>query len=208
MSCTASRSGVGSLLRTTLLSPREKAQAARLLGGIGRIDTATLVGTTVRDWIDDAARGRVAELLEMLVRITTYTNAPDQLDAGAAAESVKAGIDRRASATSTAASRRSSTGWPTRPRRLGVELRTGAPVTGIEPGADGFRLTGTGRADRRRLGRGRDGRTRRRGAGSCPSARRRGTDLGPAVHRRLPRARPAPAARARRRVRRSTSRCT
>ena len=64
-------------MRTTLLSAREKAQAARLLGGIGRIDPAKLVGTTVRDWIDGAAGGRVAELLEMLVRITTYTNAPD-----------------------------------------------------------------------------------------------------------------------------------
>ena len=44
--------GVGSLLRTTLLSGREKAQAARLLGGIGRIDATKLVGTTTRDWID------------------------------------------------------------------------------------------------------------------------------------------------------------
>ena len=102
--------GVGSLLRTTLLSGREKAQAARLLGGIGRIDATKLVGTTTRDWIDGSSRGRVADLLETIVRITTYTNAPDLLDAGAAAGSVRDGDVRRASATSTAASSPWSTG--------------------------------------------------------------------------------------------------
>jgi phytoene dehydrogenase-like protein len=133
--------GVTSLIRTTLLSAREKAQAARLLGGMGRIDTAELTGTTVRDWIDGTATGRVAELLEMLVRITTYTNAPDLLDAGAAAESVKSGMG--------AGVRYLDGGFQTlvdglahAARTLGVDLRTGAPVAGIAPNDDGFRIDG------------------------------------------------------------------
>lgn len=133
--------GVGSLLRTTLLSGREKAQAARLLGGIGRIDATKLVGTTTRDWIDGSSRGRVADLLETIVRITTYTNAPELLDAGAAAGSVRLGtssgvryldggfqslVDGMIDAISP----------------LGVQLRTGAGVDGVEPGRNGFRVTG------------------------------------------------------------------
>jgi phytoene dehydrogenase-like protein len=134
--------GVTSLLRTTLLSAREKAQAARLLGSLGRLDTDPLVGRTVREWIDDTARGTVADLVEMLVRITTYTNAPDELDAGAAAMNLKAGtaagvryldggfqslVDGLASAAT----------------RLGAEVRAASAVRTIEPGGDGFRIDGT-----------------------------------------------------------------
>jgi phytoene dehydrogenase-like protein len=133
--------GVGSLLRTTLLSPREKAQAARLLGGIGRLDTRPLVGRTVREWIDASAGGRVRELLEMLVRITTYSNAPDDLDAGAAADNVKAGV--------TAGVRYLDGGFQTLVDGLataamgfGAALRTGVAAQAIEAGPDGFRVTG------------------------------------------------------------------
>jgi phytoene dehydrogenase-like protein len=134
--------GLGSLIRTTMLSPREKAQTAKLLGGIGRTDTAALRGRTVRDWIDGTATGRVAELLETLVRITTYSNAPDDLDAEAAAESVRSGI--------TDGVRYLDGGFQTlvdglaeAAARLGVDLRTGTPVDGIEPGAGGFLIAGT-----------------------------------------------------------------
>jgi phytoene dehydrogenase-like protein len=133
--------GVGSLLRTTLLSGREKAQAARLLGGIGRIDAGKLVGTTTREWIDGVAGGRVAELLETLVRITTYTNAPDLLDAGAAAANLRLGV--------TEGVRYLDGGFQSlvdglldAARALGAEVRTGARVDGIEPGPGGFRIAG------------------------------------------------------------------
>ena len=101
------------------------------------------MGKTVREWIDGTATGRVAELLEMLVRITTYTNAPDELDAGAAAESVKSGIG--------AGVRYLDGGFQTlvdglvdAARGLGVELHTGAPVSGVEPASSGFRLDAGG----------------------------------------------------------------
>jgi phytoene dehydrogenase-like protein len=133
--------GVASLLRTGLLSAREKAQAARLLSGLGRIDPDKLTGTTVRDWIDGSARGRVAELIEMLVRVATYSNAPDHMDAGAAASNVKAAI--------TSGVRYLDGGFQSlvdgmaaAAVGLGAELRANAGIGGIEPGPKGFRLDG------------------------------------------------------------------
>jgi phytoene dehydrogenase-like protein len=133
--------GVASLLRSGLLSAREKAQAARLLGGLGRIDPEKLAGTTVREWIDGSARGRVAELIEMLVRIATYSNAPEQMDAGAAAANVKAAMN--------AGVRYLDGGFQSLVDGLaaaavgyGAELRANAAIHRIEPGPGGFRLDG------------------------------------------------------------------
>jgi phytoene dehydrogenase-like protein len=133
--------GVGSLLRTNLLTTREKAQTARLLGGLGRIDPAKLTGTTVREWIDGSARGRVAELVEMLVRIATYSNAPDEMDAGAAATNVKAAMQSGVRYLD-GGFQSLVDGMAAAAVGLGAELRTNAGINRVEPGTDGFRLTG------------------------------------------------------------------
>jgi phytoene dehydrogenase-like protein len=133
--------GVASLLRTNLLSTREKAQTARLLGGLGRIDPAKLTGTTVRDWIDGSARGRVAELVEMLVRIATYSNAPDEMDAGAAATNVKAAMQVGVRYLD-GGFQSLVDGMAAAAVAQGAELRTNAGIASIEPGTDGFRLAG------------------------------------------------------------------
>jgi len=135
--------GVGSLLRSSLLSTREKAQTARLLGGLSRIDPSKLTGTTVREWIDGSASGRVAELVEMLVRIATYSNAPDEMDAGAAATNVKAAM--QAGVRYLDGGFQSLVdGLAAAAVGLGVELRTNAGIHRIEPDAGGFRLVGPG----------------------------------------------------------------
>ena len=201
--------GVGSLLRTTLLSAREKAQAARPARRhrTHRRDASSSAPPT-RDWIDGSSRGRVADLLETLVRITTYTNAPDCSTPVPRPASVQPGNLR---------------GRPLPRRRLPVpgrrDDRRDQPAR--RPAAHRRRrrrrraragtasgVTGPRRRLRRRLGR----RRRRVGptppAGCSPCRSAAWDRLGPAVDGRLPRARPAAAARPTPACSASTSRST
>lgn len=74
-----------SLLTTGLLRLPEKFEVARLLASIGRIDTAPLGRTTVAAWLAREVRQpEVRELVAALVRLATYTNAPEQMSAGTA----------------------------------------------------------------------------------------------------------------------------
>lgn len=91
-------SGPGSLLRTTLLRGRDRLRAGMVLGGLTRPDRkgrdARLQGRTVGDWIAEVApQAAVADLLGALVRLTTYVDAPDTLDAHAAVSQVRMGLD-------------------------------------------------------------------------------------------------------------------
>lgn len=86
--------GPGSVLRTSLLSPGEKLAFARAFVRFPKIDPATLVGTSVAAWLDGTGlAGAPRRLFEALVRLTTYTDAPDVFDAGAALTSAQAGLD-------------------------------------------------------------------------------------------------------------------
>jgi phytoene dehydrogenase-like protein len=70
--------GLVSMLSSGLLGLGEKLEAARTLQGLGSVDPASLAGQTVRQWIDRTARRAGARrLLEALVRVATYANAPD-----------------------------------------------------------------------------------------------------------------------------------
>ena len=79
------------LATTRLLGGRGKLAIARLLGTVQRQDPRSLVGRTVTEWLeplpDDAAA-----LARVLVRVTSYTNAPDLLDAGAALRQLQLGL--------------------------------------------------------------------------------------------------------------------
>ncbi len=76
--------GAGSMLLTGALSARGKVAAARLLAALPKHNASKVEGMTVNEWIaarklpDDAAA-----LVHVLVRVSTYANAPDVLDAGA-----------------------------------------------------------------------------------------------------------------------------
>ncbi len=71
------------LLRTRLLSRSDRLRLIALLARIQRTDPARLVGRPVAELTRDTG-GRVREFLEMFVRVSTYTDAPQILDAGAA----------------------------------------------------------------------------------------------------------------------------
>ncbi len=76
--------GASSLLRTTALSIRGKAAAGVALSRLGSFDASAHHDQSVNEWID--AQGLpddAADLVRMLVRISTYTDAPDLLSADA-----------------------------------------------------------------------------------------------------------------------------
>ncbi len=82
--------GAGSMLRTGALSTRGKTAAARLLAALPKHNASKVDGMTVDEWIaarklpDDAAA-----LVHVLVRVSTYANAPDLLDAGAVVQQLQ-----------------------------------------------------------------------------------------------------------------------
>ena len=89
--------GPGSLLRTTALGVRSKAALAKLLGRLPKLDPAAHAGVSVEDWVrDQDLRDDAVRVLRAVVRIGTYSDALDDLSAGAAIQqlqrSVAAGV--------------------------------------------------------------------------------------------------------------------
>ncbi len=85
--------GVGSLLRTKIIGVREKVELASLMARLPRLAAGDFAERTVNAWLDDlTARERVRALLNTIVRLTTYTNAPDQLSAEVAIRQVQLGL--------------------------------------------------------------------------------------------------------------------
>jgi len=77
--------GLVSLLTTGLLRLPAKLETARLLASLGRLETSSLQTTTVRAWTTRALRHpEVRQLVEALLRLSTYANAPDAMSAGVA----------------------------------------------------------------------------------------------------------------------------
>jgi phytoene dehydrogenase-like protein len=120
-----------SLLRTTLFSFREKLQVARLLAGLPKLDLAPWRGKPVSEWIASAASERVRFLLSGLVRVATYANAPDQLDAAAAIHQIQLALAANVLYLDR--------GWgelvrglERRAREAGVKVTTRARVAGLE----------------------------------------------------------------------------
>lgn len=81
-----------SLLMTSLFSPSEKLTTARLLGRLQAGAPAGAHGTTLADWLDAQDLPRPVRLLvEAVVRVSSYSHAPDRADAGAALDQLALG---------------------------------------------------------------------------------------------------------------------
>ncbi len=77
--------GFVSLLTTGLLGLSGKLDLARLLGTIQKIDVTAILEMTVRDWLDSSIHAPDARrLVQALLRLSTYTHAPELQSAGAA----------------------------------------------------------------------------------------------------------------------------
>ncbi|HVG21815.1 MAG TPA: oleate hydratase [Blastocatellia bacterium] len=82
--------GMVSLLTTSLFGLSAKLETARLLGSIAKLDGQAAMGTSLREWVDShISHAEVREFLHAVFRVSTYTNAPEQMSAGAAIEQLK-----------------------------------------------------------------------------------------------------------------------
>jgi phytoene dehydrogenase-like protein len=79
------------ITRTKLLRPTERAKLLAMFSKVQLARPRRLAGSTVEAWLGDAPQ-HVRQFLEMLIRLSTYTNAPDVLDAGAAVGQLKLAI--------------------------------------------------------------------------------------------------------------------
>jgi phytoene dehydrogenase-like protein len=129
--------------RTTLLTAREKVQVSRALAALWRADGRSTDGRTVSEWLDERAiDGRGRQLVEALVRVATYANAPDTFAAGPALANARAGIRPGV--------RYLDGGWQTLVDQLvaiasskGIELATVA-VRSVMPTPDGLLVQADG----------------------------------------------------------------
>jgi phytoene dehydrogenase-like protein len=82
--------GLTSLVTTGALTLHGKFELARVQARLPSIDTASIQHETVASWFDThVADAGVRGLLQMLVRVTTFTNDPERQSAGAAIEQLQ-----------------------------------------------------------------------------------------------------------------------
>jgi phytoene dehydrogenase-like protein len=127
------------IMRTELLRPTDR---FRLLARFSRVqfaDPERLAGRSVDAWLGDTPTP-VRQFVEMLIRVSTYTDAPDVLDAGAALAQLKMAIGSGVQYVDG--------GWGSlieamieRLGRVGGELRTGVEVRSVLPTAGGVEVT-------------------------------------------------------------------
>lgn len=87
--------GFVSLVSTDLLSLSGKLEVARVLGTLGKVDAGLLEGRTLRHWLDFTFRDPVVRgLMEALMRLTSYANAPDRSCAAASVRQLQDGLAR------------------------------------------------------------------------------------------------------------------
>jgi phytoene dehydrogenase-like protein len=111
--------------RTTLLGARDKVALGRAVARIARSHPDDGAGLTLDGWLDQQGlAGRARQVVEALVRVSTYANAPDRLDARFALANARLGM--------TSGVRYLDGGW----QSLVDQLRDRAVAAGVELVAD------------------------------------------------------------------------
>jgi phytoene dehydrogenase-like protein len=124
--------GLLGLLASHIFGWKGRLEALQFLARLGRISPRALDRITVGAWIDGELRDSVARLFaNALVRVSSYTNAPQQMSAGAAVEQLQLAFTGGVSYVDG--------GWQTLVRALretainaGAELRTASRVRSLE----------------------------------------------------------------------------
>jgi phytoene dehydrogenase-like protein len=124
--------GLTSLLTTGLLGLGGKVELARWQSRLLAVSTAPLQRETLASWLHDNVRDEgVRHVLEMLVRVTTFTHDPDRQSAGAAIDQLQLSLKRSVLYLDG--------GWQTivdgirmAAERAGARLVTGAPAIALE----------------------------------------------------------------------------
>jgi phytoene dehydrogenase-like protein len=133
--------GFVSLLTTGLLRPSEKIETGRFLAALPGLDASSFAGQTLDEVLARELRSpRVRQLVAAIVRLSTYTHAPDRIGADAAIEQVQRALHSGVLYPDQ--------GWSqlvealrTQALARGVEIRTGAGVRSVTPAPDGFSVT-------------------------------------------------------------------
>ncbi|MCU1359079.1 MAG: Dehydrogenase [Ilumatobacteraceae bacterium] len=122
------------LMRTSLLSRRNRVRLLTLLASVQRGKPESLVGTSVDDWLGDHPLA-VRQFVDMLIRVSSYSNAPATFDAGAALQQLQLALGEGVDYLDG--------GWEAmvaamidRVRSRGGELITGAEVVSIVSDVD------------------------------------------------------------------------
>ena len=124
--------GFMSLVTTDLLPLAAKFELARLLSRIGSIDASRVQDETLEHWLAANIRHQIVrDVVAMLVRVTTFTNAPQVQSAGAAIEQLQ--LATRANVLYV------DGGWQTIVDALrraaiaaGAQITTAAPAVAVE----------------------------------------------------------------------------
>ena len=128
--------GPTTLARTHLLRPASRLRFARLMAALPRLDVGPLCGRSVTQWSnDEGLPDDVHALVLALVRITSYANAPDAMDAGAALAQLRRGL--KGVRYVDGGWQRLVSGLAGALRDAGGRLRTGLAVAAVE--SDGVR---------------------------------------------------------------------
>lgn len=138
--------GFVSLLTTDLLGLHGKFETARALTSIGRMDTRAHDHLSVEEWLAAITDRRAREVVGMLIRIASYTEAPRIQSAGAALTALQTVI--------RSGVRYLHRGWQpivealeAQARSFGVDILTSAPAAAVLH--DGRRVTGVRLEDAR-----------------------------------------------------------
>jgi phytoene dehydrogenase-like protein len=84
---------IGSLIASGLLSLKGKAELAALMIRIRRIDPKKFEHLTARQWLDEhISDDRLRQLVEALIRLSSYTNNPEALSAAIAVGQLKLSV--------------------------------------------------------------------------------------------------------------------
>jgi phytoene dehydrogenase-like protein len=124
--------GFTSLITTGLLSLPAKLEFATLLSRISSIDATRIQHETLDHWLSTTIKhDSVRDVIRMLVRVTTFTNAPEIQSAGAAVEQLQLGAKGNVLYLDD--------GWQTIVDALrraavtaGVDIRSASPVVALE----------------------------------------------------------------------------
>ena len=128
------------VVRSPLLPWPAKVDIARVMRRLRSVDTAGLARVTLSDWLDANVRTtEVRNLILLLVRTASYSNAPELMSAGAAIDQVR---------LAGKGVRYLDGGWQTMVAALagaasaaGATIEPGSEVVGIAEGVDGWEVT-------------------------------------------------------------------
>jgi phytoene dehydrogenase-like protein len=132
---------VPSVLKTRLLSIRDKVALGGIMMQIPKLQAETVAGLTTREWLEHLAPSeRVRQLLYTLIRVVTYSAAIDELSAAVALGQLQLILGENV--------RYLDGGWQTlvdglrqRVEEAGGRIESGSRVAAIAGEEDGVRLT-------------------------------------------------------------------